>query len=327
LVKFLVIRFSSIGDIVLTTPVIRCLKNQVEGAEVHFVTKKQFDPIVKDNPYIDKIHLLDGSIKELTNKLKEEHFDYIIDLHHNLRTSIIKSKLRLISFSFNKLNFQKWLMVAFKINRLPTEHIVERYMATTKLFGVINDNKGLNYYIPVENEVSLQNLPENFRKGYVALVIGAKHATKRMTDDKIVSLCKMLHYPVILLGGNEDAASGAVIAEACGQGVFNSCGMYSLNQSASLVKQANVVISHDTGLMHIAAAFKKKIISIWGNTIPEFGMYPYQPDEASQIFEVKGLKCRPCSKIGYDKCPQKHFRCMNDIKEDEIATVVHRILL
>jgi ADP-heptose:LPS heptosyltransferase len=325
LVKFLIIRFSSIGDIVLTTPVIRCLKTQVEGAEVHFATKKQFGQLVKNNPYIDKIHLLDHSLNDLINKLKEEKFDYIIDLHHNLRTLIIKNRLRVISFSFNKLNFQKWLMVAFKINRLPKKHIVDRYLATAELFDVYNDNAGLDYYIPVDNEVSIHVLPENFQNGFIAFVIGAKHATKRLTDEKIIALCKKINYPIVLLGGKEDIPSGLKIADACGTGVFNSCGIFNIDQSASLLKQANLVITHDTGLMHIAAAFKKKIISIWGNTIPEFGMYPYQPDDASQIFEVQGLKCRPCSKIGYDQCPKKHFRCINDMNEDQIVNSIARL--
>ena len=131
--------------------------------------------------------------------------------------------------------------------------------------------------------------------------------------------------PVILAGDRENYAMAEIIAGACDHPVMNCCGLYNINQSASLIRQANVVISHDTGLMHIASAFKKKIISVWGNTIPHFGMSPYQPHPDSAIFEVSGLKCRPCSKLGFRKCPKKHFRCMNDQNTGEIARYARKL--
>jgi len=288
LVKFLIIRFSSIGDIVLTTPVIRTLKNQVEGAEIHYLTKKTFAPVLVHNPYIDQLHLLDHSLNDAIKELKLVNFDYIIDLHHNLRTSIIKNRLNILAFSFNKLNIEKWLMVNFKINRLPNLHIVDRYMKTTRLFDVQNDGKGLDYFIAPADEINFNDLPETHRNGYVGFVIGAKHATKKLPSAKIVTIIQKLKLPMVLLGGKEDSEEGDYIQKQFGELCFNACGKYNLGQSASLVRQANVIITHDTGLMHIASAFKKKIISIWGNTIPEFGMYPYLPHPDSQIIEIKG---------------------------------------
>lgn len=317
-VKFLIIRFSSIGDIVLTTPVIRCLKQQVEGAEIHYLTKKRFSTIVKSNPYIDKVHEFDGELSKTISYLKKEKFHYIIDLHRSIRSKIVKSRLKVLSFSFHKLNIHKWIRVNFKINILPDIHIVDRYFKTVSVFDVENDNKGLDYFIPKEDEINLNKLPIKIQDKFIAFVVGAKHATKQLPVEKMISLCQKLPYPVILLGGKKDVALGDKIEKDAGAGVFNASGKYNLNQSASLVKQSEVVITHDTGLMHIAAAFKKKIISIWGNTIPEFGMYPYQPGEKSEIIEVKNLKCRPCSKIGHNKCPKKHFKCMNEISEEKI---------
>jgi ADP-heptose:LPS heptosyltransferase len=297
---------------VLTTPVIRCLKQQVEGAEIHYATKKQFVSILKPNPYIDKVHVLDAKLNELIKELKEENFDYIIDLHHNLRSSIVKARLKTLSFSFNKINFQKWLMVAFKINKLPHQHIVDRYLETCKNFDIVNDNNGLDFFIEANNEINLETLPNNFHNGYVAIVIGAKHNTKQLPDEKLAWLCKEINFPIILLGGAEDKEKAKIIIEkSANHEILSACGNYNLQQSASLIKQAKVVITHDTGLMHIAAAFRQKIISIWGNTIPEFGMYPYMPGQENFIFEVENLKCRPCSKIGYKKCPKIHFDCMN----------------
>lgn len=321
MVKFLIIRFSSIGDIVLTTPVIRNLKQQVEDAEIHYLTKKEYAGILETNPYVDKVHVLEESFSELIPKLRAEYYHYVIDLHKNLRTLRVKRALRYASFSFNKINWEKWLMVNLKINKLPNLHIVDRYLDTVKVFIEENDLKGLDYFIPQEDEVDITSLPEIFQNGYIAFAIGAQHATKKLPDEKIISICKKINKPIVLLGDKHDSVVAEKVDEAVGNKIYNACGKYNLNQSASLVKQSELLITHDTGLMHIAAAFKKKIISVWGNTIPEFGMYPYLSGDGSEIIEVKGLKCRPCTKIGFSKCPKKHFRCMNDIDEERIVSL------
>lgn len=322
-VKFLIIRFSSIGDIVLTTPVIRCLKQQVEGAEIHFLTKSDFSSIIKSNPYIDKVLTLKENFSETISEIKEERYDYIIDLHNNLRTKRIKSRIGILSFKFNKLNVEKWLLVNFKINKLPNVHIVDRYLETVKMFGVNNDNKGLDYFIPPADDIDLKTLPECFQSGYLGFVIGAKHFTKKMPAKKISEIINNIYFPVVLLGGKEDIAESEQIIINCKtKNVFNSCGKFNINQSASIVKQAKVIITNDTGLMHIAAAFQKPIISLWGNTVPEFGMYPYVKNDLSEIVEVKDLKCRPCTKIGFKQCPKKHFRCMNEISNELIVRLI-----
>lgn len=308
----MIIRFSSIGDIVLTTPVARCIKTQLKGCEVQYLTKKSYVGILQSNPNIDKVWALDGKIDALIKALKAEQFDQIIDLHNNLRSKIVKFRLGVPSTSFHKLNLRKWVLVNLKKNILPPIHIVDRYLQTAAVLGVKNDHKGLDYFIPKADEVDISTLPANFQQGYIAFAIGAQHATKRLTPSKIIDICKGIAQPILLLGGKEDSAAGDFIENVVGTTVFNACGKFNLNQSASIVRQAKKLITHDTGLMHIAAAFDKEIISIWGNTVPEFGMYPYQVSK-SHIVEVKGLSCRPCSKIGYQKCPKGHFKCMNDI--------------
>jgi len=325
-VKFLVVRFSSIGDIVLTTPVVRCLKTQVEDAVVHYLVKEQYKSIIKDNPYIDKIYSLDSSFNKLVKRLRKEHYHYIIDLHKNLRTLELKTQLRILTFTFNKLNFKKWLLVNFKINRLPDIHIVDRYFKSVEAFDVRNDGKGLDYFISKSDVIDINKSGAEMDDGYIAFAIGSRHFTKQLPIDKIISLCNKINYPVVLLGGKEDFEKAETIKNSASNKVINYCGKLSINQSASIVKEAKLVISHDTGLMHIAAAFKKKIISIWGNTVPEFGMYPYLPDRESRIIEVHGLSCRPCSKLGYKKCPKKHFKCMIDINENEIADIAIALL-
>lgn len=317
--KILIIRFSSIGDIVLTTPVIRCLKTQQPDFTIHYLTKRSFVSLLENNPYIDKVHSIEKDVKEIAEELKKENFDVVVDLHNNLRSLQVKWLLKKPATVFNKLNFRKWLLVRFKINTMPTIHVVDRYLQTVERYGIKNDGKGLDYFIPAKDEVALQTLPSTHHSGYIGFVIGAKHFTKQLPVEKIISICKKINQPLVLLGGREDKARGEEIANAIGVSVYNACGSYNLNQSASLVKQATGIISHDTGLMHIAAAFKKEIISVWGNTVPDFGFSPYGAASGSRIVEVKGLSCRPCSKIGYDQCPKGHFKCMREMDEDRFT--------
>jgi lipopolysaccharide heptosyltransferase II len=311
--KILIIRFSSIGDIVLTTPVIRCLKKQFPDCEIHYLTKKSFKGILENNPYITKVHNFEKKIQEVRAQLKKEQFDFVVDLHNNLRSLQVKNFLNKPSSSFSKLNFQKFILVKFKINKMPAIHIVDRYMKAVAPLGVKNDNEGLDYFIPEKEEVNISTLPLAHQNGYTGFVIGAKHFTKQLPVEKIIEICKKINSPIVLLGGKEDDVRAKEIEKAIGAFIYNACGKYNLNQSASLVKQARKIITHDTGLMHIAAAFKKDIVSVWGNTVPAFGFTPYMPGEHSTIVEVKNLPCRPCSKIGYNKCPKGHFKCMMDI--------------
>ncbi len=311
--KILIIRFSSIGDIVLTTPVIRCLKQQVAGVEVHFLTKASFASLISPNPYIDKVMMLGSSWDLMIHQLQEEAYDHIIDLHHNLRTLRIKKALKGVpSTSFHKLNIRKWLLTACKINRMPPVHIVDRYLDTVARLGVVNDGKGLDHFIPEAAHITADDIPLSHGFGFVGVVIGAALNTKKLPLHKLKELCASIPYPIILLGGPEDREAGNEIAATDSIKIYNACGKFSIHESAALVRLAKYIVTHDTGLMHIAAAFKKPMISIWGNTVPEFGMTPYYGDEAVPHYmsEVKGLSCRPCSKIGYNKCPKGHFKCM-----------------
>lgn len=319
--KVLIVRFSSIGDIVLTTPVIRAVKQQL-NAEVHYLTKRSFRGILAHNPYVDKVYTIDKKVSEVKAELQAENYDYVLDLHHNLRSRQVKWALRAKAYTFDKINLEKWLIANLKVDRLPDTHIVHRYMATAAPLGAVYDGQGLDYFIPEEDEVAMGALlsknvlgPVADAPAYTALVIGAAHNTKRLPTHRLIELCQMLTGPVVLLGGPAEAEEGQSIADAGGGHVLNTCGKFNLNQSASVVQQASRVITHDTGLMHIAAAFRKPIVSIWGNTIPEFGMYPFFPEGEGHntTVQVEGLKCRPCSKIGYQRCPKGHFRCMEDL--------------
>jgi ADP-heptose:LPS heptosyltransferase len=318
--KILIVRFSSIGDIVLTTPILRCIKQQLKDVELHYITKQKFSSVIDQNPYIDKLYTVKDSLSEVIPFLKKENYDYVIDLHHNIRTLKLKLALGKKSFSFNKLNWEKFLIVNFKINQLPKKHIVDRYFETVDSIGVKNDEKGLDYFIGEKDEIDIHSsLPTLFHEEYTVLVVGGSYYTKQIPLAKLKEICFKSTVPIILLGGKEDAETAEQVYQLHKNKTINLCGKLNLNQSASIIQQANKVITSDTGLMHIAAAYKKDIISLWGNTIPEFGMGPYLAGVNSQILEVKNLSCRPCSKLGYKKCPKGHFKCMNDIDINSIS--------
>lgn len=284
-------------------------------AEVHFLTKPAFAAIATANPHIQKVYTLTAAMRELIDQLKSEQYDAIIDLHHNLRSARIKFALGVPATSFRKLNFKKWLLVRFKINRLPAVHIVDRYLDAVAHLGVKNDGAGLDFFIPPEKKVNTQNQFALAPYHYVAIVIGAAHPTKCMTVEQLQAICNELDLPVILLGGKEEIAkSKAILKGIRNDRVRNAVGELDIIQSASVIDQAGGIITHDTGMMHIAAALKKEQRVVWGNTIPGFGMYPYYGHHpvSWQSFEVLGLSCRPCSKLGYEKCPKGHFKCMLD---------------
>jgi heptosyltransferase-2 len=331
--KVLVIRFSSIGDIVLTTPVVRCLRQQLPGVQVHYLTKGSYASILNSNPYIDKLHFLEDDLTRVTEELKREKFDCIIDLHNNLRTLRVKKALKVRSYAFPKLNIQKWLLTALKINIMPDKSIVERYMETVRPLGVHNDGKGLDYFLPADKGISNNDIPMSHWSGFVGCVIGGSYATKKLPVEQWKKFCTMIPYPVMLLGGPEDLNEGLEIAALDPVKIYNSCGKFNLNESAELVKFAKVIVSNDTGLMHVAAAFQKPVVSLWGNTSPAMGMYPYygynnlkeRIAAQSVIAENNDIGCRPCSKLGFKKCPKGHFKCMYDLDMQQVCNHVSRL--
>ena len=333
--KFLIIRFSSLGDIVLTTPVLRCLKTQLPDVELHFLVKPSFKAAVINNPYISKLHLLQEDWDKMIDELKAEKFDYIIDLHRNLRSFRIKSSLKVPAFSFKKLNFRKLIFTKLKWNVMPDQvHVIDRYLKTVEAFGVYNDGGDMDYFIRPEEEVQQKDIPTSHQAGYIGIVIGASFYTKKLPVYKLQELCKKIDHPIILLGGPEDSATGEEIKKVDSVKVYNACGKFSLNESADLVRKAKLIIAHDTGFMHIAAALKKPVIAVWGSTTPSFGMYPYyganflsrQIASPSDDMQVHKLWCRPCTKIGRRKCPQGHFKCMKQMPIDEMVMKVNERL-
>lgn len=320
--KILIIRFSSIGDIVLTTPVVRALKLQVPGSEIHFITKRSFKGVLEQNKYIDKLYLIDSSVHEVIDELRQERYDHIVDLHKNLRTLSLILKLKRPSSTFPKLNFEKWLLVNFKWDRLPKAHIVSRYFEAVKNLGVVNDGLPCDFFIASENEINVRKTFDLEPRGYITIAIGAQYATKRLPFEKLNEIIDQINIPIILIGGHGDSELGdKLITHFSNKLIYSACGKFSLAQSASIVKQSTAILTNDTGMMHIASCFEIPTVSVWGNTVPQLGMYPYFPENAEKfsVHEVDGLRCRPCSKIGFQECPKKHFNCMMQQDSSAIA--------
>ena len=326
--KILIIRFSSIGDIVLTTPIIRCLKKQLPlNSEIHYLTKPNFNSLLNENPYINKLWLLKPNLNETIAEIKAQKFDYIIDLHNNLRTLIIKKRSGVKAFSFNKLNFKKFLLTQFKINHLPNIHIVDRYFETVKSLGIVNDNEGLDYYKPASEKDIFKRFDNLNNLDFIAMAIGGQHSTKKMPASKLTEILTASHDKIVLLGGKEDVEIAKKLEIANPDKIINLVGQLTLSESAGVVVMSKGLVTHDTGMMHIAAALKKPVIAIWGNTVPEFGMTAYYGKHIvfNKNFEVHNLKCRPCSKIGFDKCPKEHFNCMNLQDTEAIAETLNNL--
>lgn len=316
----LIIRFSSIGDIVLTTPVIRALKNQLEGeVEIHCITKNAFADLVRSNPYVDKVITIEELVSEAKAELQKVQYDYIVDLHNNLRSRQVKRIAKGLSFTVDKRNVAKWLYVLTKKQILPIGHIVDRNLATVKALGIEDDGQGLDFFIRDEERIAKTQIPEWFLPGFVAYAIGGLTKGKILPVEKAIELIKQINKPVALLGGKSDFERGEIIAKACGAKVWNTCGLYSLQQSASLIELSETLITHDTGLMHIASALNKKVVSLWFATTPELGFDPWRPGAGSVMIEAD-CDSRPTSKLGNRGYENE---CVFNIDLAEIARVVN----
>lgn len=326
--RILIIRFSSIGDIVLTTPVIRRLKLQLEGeVEIHFLTKEIFVSLLQDNPYLDKIHTIKTDVSEVLEELKAWDFNYVVDLHSNIRSNQVKRALKSFAFTFHKVNIAKWFFVNFGIDQLPETHIVDRYMASIKAFNLKDDGLGLDYLIPVQDRFDTSSLPDFAHKGFIAMAVGAAHEGKRMSTAQMIDTIDLCQLPVILIGDIGDQKVATEIFNRSKDGtVVDMTGKCSLHQSASIIEQSEVVVSGDTGAMHIAAAFGKKVVSVWGCTSPRFGMPPYRAHTDSIILEPLELKKRPCSKLG-NRCKYgMENRCITHVSPQEISNAVNSLI-
>ncbi len=303
--KVLVIRFSSIGDILLCTPVIRCVRNQCQ-ANITFLTGEKFKNLLSGSPYIDRIVTDAEGIMATRRWIQAQNFDLIIDLHKNRTSTLLTLGLSTTVIRYDKLNVKKWWYVLTKQKVLPDKHLVDRYFDALKKVNVSNDGLGLDF--PLNPEAAVNDLPPR----YNVIVLGAAHKTKRIPESIVSQWVQRSSFPVVLIGGADVTREGKSLCEIYSEKVINFTGQLTIDESAYVLSCAEKILTGDTGMMHLSAALKKSVIVLWGNTTPAFGMYPYYGNQHMiwQSREVPDLSCRPCSKLGFQECPKGHFKCM-----------------
>ena len=316
--KILVIRFSSIGDIILTTPIIRCLKQQL-NADVDFLTKTKYHELLTSNPYINKIITTKNSINFILENLRANNYDVIIDLQNNFRSFKLRLALGVKSYTFSKQNFKRYLLIYFGVDLLKN-HIVDRYFKAVADLNVYNDEKGIDYFIKDTPKIDF-----NINQNYICWCIGGAHNRKKLSALQISRVINNIELPIVLLGGNEDKPiSAEVIKHAKINSLYDFCGKTTIEESAYLIKESQLVLSNDTGMMHIASAFSIPIISFWGCTKPSLGFSPYKASQKSQNI-ISSISKNPCSKHGR-YCKFKPQGCVKEIDSEIIFKTIKRLL-
>ncbi|HEX6939049.1 MAG TPA: lipopolysaccharide heptosyltransferase II [Longimicrobiales bacterium] len=328
--KFLLIRFSSIGDVILTTPLIRALRAAFPGATLHFATRRAFAPLLESNPCVDRVFTLpddaDGGLRALARTLRAERYDRVLDLHGTLRARLLRVLVPAPRWrGYRKYTLRRWALTRWKRNWFDEViPVAERYFDAADGLGVRPDGGPPEVFpTPAAEAAAAAALrAAGIAAGapYVALAPGAQHATKRWPEASWVELARRLAAAglrVVVVGGPEDAEAGRRIAAAAG--AANVAGALDLLGSAAVLAGARALASGDTGVMHLATAVGAPVVALFGPTVREFGFYPYR---APATVLERPLPCRPCSTHGGPACPLGHHACMTGIGVAEVAAAV-----
>jgi len=342
--KTLVIRFSSIGDLVLASPLLRVLRARFPDGQIDFVTRKEYAELVRSNHNLNYTYELDTSegfdgLRALKKRIKAEGYELILDIHDSLRSKYLRSirgPRRILVL--NKRILERSLLVGMKKNIYKEiVSVVDRYIEPLSQFGVVNDGKGLELHIPDEVLFGLSGKMAKLRldrfEKIIGLCPGARHNTKRWATDRYAEIgvrcASDMDAKVFIFGGPDETELCTALADRINREVGTErashfCNQLSLLETAAAMEYCDVVVSNDTGLMHLATAMNRKVVAIFGSTVREFGFFPY--DESAVVLERAGLYCRPCSHIGRRECPEKHFRCMLEIGVDDVYGGVREFL-
>ena len=343
--KILIIRLSSIGDIVLAAPLMRVLRVRFPSSQIDFVVRNEYAELVRYNKNLNNIFEFDAKtgfsgLRRLKKQLRAERYDLVVDIHNSLRSRYVRMLMGVKNIVvINKRIFARTMLVKFKKNYYrEIVSIADRYLESVSKFGAQNDNGGLELYIPGEMNARVAKKMAAMGIVRVDKIIGfcpsAKHATKCWPQDRFAELGIRLSNEygtkILLFGGPADKERCHVIADAInkrtGDGsAVDLSGELSLLETAAAMEFCNIIVTNDSGLMHIASAMKKKVIAIFGSTVREFGFFPAGTEIV--IIERTGLYCRPCSHVGRSTCPEGHFRCMNEIQVEEVADAIRRLMV
>lgn len=310
--KILVIRLSSFGDIVLTFPFINELRRLYSNAKIHFVCKEQYKQLSGLHPYIDEVIVFNSNLKQ---KLLENKYDIVFDLQRNFNSrKILPSNSR--TFKVKKETWKKYILVHLKINLL--KNFIPVYKKYLNALKKLNEGTSLDF---TGTDLSLK---ESFvpQEKYLVLSPSSKHYTKRLLLEKFALMLKDFNYKIVLTGDNNDVDNEICKRlESTFSNRLNLCGKLSYEELAGVIKGAEFVVCNDSGILHLAEALGKKVFVCFGCTVKEFGFYPQLQE--TEVFEVPGLNCKPCSHIGRSDCPKGHFKCMKEIDVNKIRIKIN----
>jgi heptosyltransferase-2 len=334
--KTLVIRFSSIGDIILSSPLLRVLRARFPDGQIDYVTRNEYAELVKSNQNLNYTYEFDAmqgfeGLRVLKRKVRAEGYDLIIDIHDSLRSKYLRSIRGPKHVAVvNKRVIERTMLVKLKKNIYKkVASIADRYIEPLRQYGIVNDGKGLELHIPDEIlfgvSAKMAKLQLNGFERVIGLCPGARHFTKRWPVERFAVVgvrgAREAGAKLLVFGGPDevDLCTTLVdrINEQAGDGrATHFCGQLSLLETAATMGFCDLIITNDSGLMHIATAMHRKVVAIFGSTVREFGFFPYE--ENAVVLERSGLYCRPCSHIGRSECPEEHFRCLREISVEEV---------
>ncbi len=307
--RILIIRLSSLGDVLLTTPLIRTLKNLYPQVEIDFIIREEYQDTIRLNSHLNKIIPITRgyNFKEINEEIKKSSYDLIIDLQNNFRSRALTRNTSHEIVRYKKPYLKRVLLVKFKINKF--DEIVPipvRYANSIPNFAL--DDKGLELFLPPNQKNELTEEDD-----FIGLCPGSRHKTKMWFPEYFVKLGNELtknNFKIILFGGKDDRE----ICKEISDQIENSIDLSNddnLLKLAEGMKKCKSVICNDSGLMHTALSVGVPTIAIFGSTVKEFGFAPYKGNNL--VLENNLLSCRPCSHIGLDECPKKHLKCLKDI--------------
>lgn len=336
--KILIFRLSSIGDIILTSALVRCVRNKYPDASIDFVVKKQFSQLIKNNPHINNVIDLDTSLgfvglKQLRKQIQESNYDIFLDIHKNFRSLYCRSFLRKTKVSrYRKNVVKRTLLTSFGIDLYSDElPVYQRFIDAAKLYGVDYDGKKTEFYLSEEDITDFQRIAKengiDVERKYLVFGPGASFSNKQWPLEYFTILADMLQkhrIQIIIIGGkSEEKFSSEICSGSSNKNLVNLSGKLSLLQSATILKHAGLTVVNDTGMLHLSEALGVPVVGLYGPTSHQLGYYPILENSKGMGIE---LSCRPCSKMGANSCPKKHFKCMKDLKPEMVYNeIVQRL--
>lgn len=336
--NILVIRLSSIGDVLLTSPLLRLLRQRFPHASIDFVIKSRYIDVIRTSPYLDNIYQLDTSqgfsaLKEMREQLRVHRYDLVVDIHNNFRSHYLRKIPGADIVVIKKYKWQRFLLVWCGWNFYNIiVPVYQRYIHTVAHCGIEDDGQGLEFVLDAKVQSvlhsKLHTMGFQFDKKTLAIAPGAGFFTKRWPLEYFLAVAENLrnnpHLQFILLGDKSDALLTHQLANALGASAFDLAGRLDFMESAVALSYADVMLTNDTGLMHLATALDKATVSIFGSTVQELGFFPVGKNVL--VIEQAGLSCRPCTHMGRTSCPKRHFKCMREIQPQRVLNAVAPLL-